>query len=248
MVWRDALRYIWASLRKRQEPQQFRVLGFDVLLRPCTTDLKVARDSLGDELEPTISYFSDDYEGIIVDAGGYIGTSALKLARAFPLARVIVLEPNADNYFLLQRNVAGVDNITPVKAALSNQSGPGKLMDRQTGEWGYTIVDTPEDAPELPSFSEVEKISVQDFLQVHSINEIGIFKVDIEGAEAQLFDEAEAWLDRTDLLIIELHEFIVPGVEARFAEITNSRANIKLPGEKHISIRRELAPLASAIA
>lgn len=238
MPYRDAIRYLMLAMRGRSDPQPFSVLGFDLLLRTGTTDLTVACESLGKELEPAISYFPRDFDGMIVDAGGYIGTSALKMARAFPKAKIFVLEPSEENFALLARNVSTFKNVHPVKAALSNQSGKGVLLDRQTGNWGFTIVTNPVDAPSRTERNDVQTVSVADFFETMGIDEVGLFKVDIEGAEAQLFEGAGDWLARTEMLIIELHDWIVPGVEDRFREVTKGRANIKLPGEKHLSIRR----------
>ena len=54
----------------------------------------------------------------------------------------------------------------------------------------------------------------------------------------QLLNCASDWLDRTELVIIELHDWIVPGVENTFMEKASNRGNFKLPGEKHLSFRR----------
>lgn len=238
MPWRDALRYLHAYIVGNSAPQRFSVLGFDVLMRPRTTDLEVACESLGSELEPAISYLPNDFSGAIVDAGGYIGTSALKLAKAFPRAKIFALEPSDVNFAVLEENVRAFGNITPVKAALSSQSGSALMRDRGTGYWGFTIVAAPADNSEARELNVTNTYSVDDFLMKMGIKEVGLFKVDIEGGEAALLSRPQPWLSQTDLLIIELHEWIVPGVERAFEEATRGRGNLKLPGEKYLSIRK----------
>jgi hypothetical protein len=38
-----------------------------------------------------------------------------------------------------------------------------------------------------------------------------IFKIDIEGGESELFRERTVWMQRFPLLIIELHDWLLPG-------------------------------------
>lgn len=238
MPWRDALRYLRAYVAGNSAPQRFSVLGFDILMRPGTTDLKVACESLGSELEPAISYLSSDFSGAIVDAGGYIGTSALKLAKAFPKATIFVLEPSEANFAVLDENVRLFSNIKPVKAALSAQSGSSVMRDRGTGHWGFTIVADPADTSSASKLNPTKTYSIDGFFENMGIKEVGIFKMDIEGGEAALLSRPQPWLSQTDLLVIELHEWIVPGVERAFEEATRGRGNLKLPGEKYLSIRK----------
>jgi FkbM family methyltransferase len=245
MPWRDALRYLRANLAGNIAPQRFSVLGFDILMRPGTTDLEVACESLGRELEPAISYLPNDFSGAIVDAGGYIGTSALKLARAFPLATIFVLEPSESNFPVLEENVRSLSNISPVKAALSAQSGSEVMRDRGTGHWGFTIVADPADTSTTRELNTTKTYSIEDFLEKMGINDVGIFKVDIEGGEAALLSRPQPWLSQTDLLVIELHEWIVPGVERAFEEATRGRGNFKLPGEKYLSIRKSITDVSA---
>lgn len=238
MPYRHALRYLMALAIGNSAPQRFSVLGFDILMRPGTTDLEVACESLGGELEPAISYLPSDFSGVIIDAGGYIGTSALKLAKAFPKATVFVLEPSEANFAVLEENVRALSNITPVKAALSAQSGSEVMRDRGTGPWGFTIVADPADTSETYELNSTKTYSINAFLEKMDIKDVGIFKVDIEGGEAALLSRPQPWLSQTDLLVIELHEWIVPGVARAFEEATRGRGNLKLPGEKYLSIRK----------
>jgi len=40
-----------------------------------------------------------------------------------------------------------------------------------------------------------------------------VVKVDIEGADKELFRSNTDWMDRTDLIAIELHDWLFPNVE-----------------------------------
>jgi hypothetical protein len=56
------------------------------------------------------------------------------------------------------------------------------------------------------------------------VNHIDILKLDIEGAEFELFNTgAEAWLDAVGQIVIELHDWIRPGCSKSFYSAIGSR-------------------------
>jgi hypothetical protein len=57
----------------------------------------------------------------------------------------------------------------------------------------------------------------------------------VEGAEREILKASADWMDRTEIVIAELHEKIAPGAEAAFAAATAGRVNRWLPGEKVMS-------------
>ena len=65
--------------------------------------------------------------------------------------------------------------------------------------------------------------------------------LDIEGAEAEVLADSGLWVDRVRVLVAELHEWIVPGVQATYAAATTERSNRPLSGEKVMSIRPRLS-------
>jgi hypothetical protein len=48
------------------------------------------------------------------------------------------------------------------------------------------------------------------------IDRVGILKVDIEGAEKEVFSGAASWIDRVDGIIIELHDRMKRGCSRTF--------------------------------
>lgn len=69
------------------------IRGHSVAVRPRTHDLRVALTSLGREFDRLRSLLDPDFDGIIVDAGGYIGSAALRLSDLFPAATIVSIEP-----------------------------------------------------------------------------------------------------------------------------------------------------------
>ena len=50
----------------------------------------------------------------------------------------------------------------------------------------------------------------------YSIREIDILKLDVEGAEKNIFSSNTNWISKVQLLIIELHDEVVPGCSREF--------------------------------
>jgi hypothetical protein len=63
---------------------------------------------------------------------------------------------------------------------------------------------------------ETRGITVPALLDAYGIVHVDIFKIDIEGAEKELFEHCEAWIGRVDALIVELHDRMKPGCSDSF--------------------------------
>ena len=60
---------------------------------------------------------------VIVDAGANIGLASVFLASQHPAARIIAIEPEAENFHQLLKNVSAFPNRIPIQAALWNKLG-----------------------------------------------------------------------------------------------------------------------------
>jgi hypothetical protein len=50
----------------------------------------------------------------------------------------------------------------------------------------------------------------------YNLTSIDILKIDIEGAEKEVFEDSSLWIDKVDSLIVELHERMKPGCNRTF--------------------------------
>ncbi|PSL17364.1 FkbM family methyltransferase [Shimia abyssi] len=232
----------WANyLRFRLSPKgsrhSFRVCDTDVTVRKGTPDLTVAITSLSGEFTALAHLFPSDYKGVIIDAGGYIGTAAIALSRLYPQAQVVTIEPSAENAEILSANIATFPNIRHVSGALVPQSsGTISLRNRGTGTWGFSVVENPDDCPDAQVVSEVDAVSLST-LGV-DLSDVGIMKLDIEGGEHALFAHDADALNQIDALIVELHDRIVQGCSEAFFAFSKDRIVIKDAGEKYLSVKR----------
>jgi FkbM family methyltransferase len=211
----------------------------EIEIRKGTPDMEVATSCLSGEFEPVQYLLPRDYSGIIVDAGGYIGTASLALSRTFPSARIIALEPSEENFEILSRNVASNPKIEPVFGALvGGDEKEISLHDRGSGEWGFTVVQTESTNLIEQTMHKTPALRLADL--VEDVSEIGLIKIDIEGAEKDLIEKDAESLSKIRNIFIELHDRIVPGCGSAFLEFSKSRIVVKSGGEKYLSISRGL--------
>ncbi len=213
--------------------------GVRVWLRTGTPDIYVAIDSLGKEFDAAIALLPASCEGLVIDAGGYIGTAAIKLARAFPRARIVTIEPSSENLAILRRNVAGHANIEVLHAALAARPGPVVLHDPGREQWGFSIVEAADGVAHAP-LETIEAVGLGGLLATYAAERIALLKLDIEGAEGELLAAADGWLSQVDVVIAELHDLVVPGIEAHWDVAVAGRHNFHPAGEKVMSVHPRL--------
>jgi len=143
---------------------------------------------------------------VIFDIGANIGAASVLLAERFPAARIFSFEPVPDNFALLERNVAGAPNVTPVQLALSGDSGGRELIfsPDKFNQGGFSFFQDGANA-------EVARIRVPtaspaEFMRERGLDSVDLIKIDTEGAEYEIltaFDSAA--LRKVKWIIGELH-------------------------------------------
>jgi len=144
---------------------------------------------------------------LIVDAGANIGVSSVYFAIQCPDALIVSIEPDAANFQLLVANTKGL-SVLPLPCALAAEPGKCLVQDPGEGEWGYRtqVLDAWQAAPDA-----VTAICIDEILEAHQHECFPfIVKIDIEGAEADLFSRNTAWVDRVPLIIVEPHDWMLP--------------------------------------
>jgi FkbM family methyltransferase len=130
----------------------------------------------------------------IVDAGGYIGDSAALLLSRYPAATCLVLEPGLAHAWAA-RNLAPYEGRAILrKAALMRESGSFRIDEADTGS--RLVAD---------SAGSTEVMTMADILRLSPVGIIDILKIDIEGAELDLFSGPCPWLASVRCVTIELH-------------------------------------------
>jgi FkbM family methyltransferase len=147
---------------------------------------------------------------IIVDAGANIGMASIYFANKYPKAKIIAIEAEASNFAVLARNVQPYSRITPVHAALWNRDGEICIgqPDSTTGafgNWGFITQES--------QGTKVRAITMRTLMKETQIDSVDLLKMDIEGAEKEVFEACD-WIGNVRCLMIELHDRYKSGCSA----------------------------------
>jgi len=145
---------------------------------------------------------------LIVDAGANIGASTIYFAANIPDGLIVAIEPEVHNYCLLVENTRML-RVEPFQAAVSANTTKLRVVDPGEGYWGYRT--EPLKGDESDESDDVTSIVMSDIFARHGRTCFPfIVKIDIEGAEADLFSDNIEWVARTPIIIVELHDWLLP--------------------------------------
>lgn len=142
----------------------------------------------------------------IVDCGAHIGMASVYFAQRFPAARIVAIEPEPRNFALLARNVKTYPNITPIRAALWNDDTELDLVDPHHGTWAFRTEALKSNAA-WGSLGRTPALTLDRIMAAYTIDFIDILKIDIEGAEKEVFENAASWIDKVGVIAIEIHNW-----------------------------------------
>lgn len=179
----------------------------------------------------------------ILDCGAYVGYSAAYLASLYPEAELVAVEPDPASFELLEANVAPYgERIRAIRAGIWSSRSPLVVDNagaRDDREWSNRVRVARADES-----SDLEGIDIGTLLCESGRPVISILKLDIEGAEANVLSEnADAWLDRVGVILVELHDDLTSGeASAALERATRERDFERLEsGELTVLVRRSFA-------
>jgi FkbM family methyltransferase len=196
MLWRnDDSRVIKTELRNLRVPFTF---------RPGTSDVIVLRKVF---LESEYDLPFPIPVRTVVDAGAHIGAATVFYHYHFPDARILAIEPEESNFNLLRENIETIPGVVAIQAALWPSEEQLWIQDTAVGKWAFQVSTTPSS-----SGVPVPSITPQKIFEKLHVDQIDILKLDIEGAELDLFASGTGqWLSRIRCLVLELHDWRRPG-------------------------------------
>ena len=134
----------------------------------------------------------------MVDLGAHVGLTTQYFASMFPRARYVCVEPNPLNGALLRRNVADFgDQVCVVDGAIGGRPGTA-WFDLSVRSWEGRIGGTHGHA--------VRVYDVREIMSMCNLSSIDLLKVDVEGAEREMFRDGGDWLETVRVIVIELHQ------------------------------------------
>jgi len=156
---------------------------------------------------------------VIVDLGANVGFATLYYSRRYPAARIVAVEADPNTYGRLVRNVQRLPRVTTYNAAMSSQRGKVKFYCSSSSSIGSAL----SRQSELDHEVDVNGMTLGDLLEDADIARVDLLKIDIEGAEVELLQNAP--LDAIDEIVAELH-FTHPDVDT--ATISSLLAGFEL--------------------
>lgn len=207
-------------------------LGSHLSMRIDDSDIRVFKQIFVDNEYDSLNL--PETANTIVDLGANIGLSALFFVKKYPNAHIVAVEPDTVNFEFMKRNLEDYSNhVALLQAAIWPSDGEVSLVEHDEsneglGAWGYRTETLTEGAE-----ASVSAISIPTLMNQFSMDFIDILKVDIEGAEYELFEkDYESWLDKVGMIIIETHDRFKPNSEAMVRNALNGRfTELPLKGE-----------------
>jgi FkbM family methyltransferase len=126
----------------------------------------------------------------VLDIGANIGAFSV-FAAHLGADRVIAVEPEMENYALLQRNTVMTPEIQTMRAACTRESSSVQVLGEGGGAWTIPGADTPA-------------YSLDDLFSELGLERCDFLKLDVEGAEYEIVAGATV-LDRVGRIAIEFH-------------------------------------------
>ena len=135
----------------------------------------------------------------IVDLGANIGLASRFFAEIFPNATLVCVEPNPPNIAILRKNVANLGGrVRIIEGAVSDHAGEAHFAGSFECWRGHLNKNASSDYV-------VRCYTMDDILTLGGIDRIDILKINIEGAEEQLFAEPATWICKVRMILVELH-------------------------------------------
>jgi FkbM family methyltransferase len=183
-----------------------------VLLRLGTTDV-AAFEHVFIQNEYGFSFARQP--SIIVDAGANVGMSAAYFSLRYPNAKIVAIEPEPSNFDILCKNAKLFTKIIPINAALWSHNGAVQLKDGGGGHWGTRVTEA-----SARSEGSIRCVSLRALLEELRIDWVDLMKVDVEGAEYEIFEDSSSWISRVGFICAELHDRFRPGCSRIFHAAT----------------------------
>jgi FkbM family methyltransferase len=205
-----------------------------LVFRLGTSDVEVFENVFFDR-EYDLSYFKL-HPLVIFDVGANIGFTSVFFANRYPMADIFAVEPEKGNFDILSINVSNYPKIKPINNALWFKPGEVQLVDQNADKWAFQFTD------QITNHSNsANAITMDQLLVMANVNSIDILKIDIEGAEFELFTHnCDSWLVKVKVMIIELHDRLKTGCMEALIKTTNKDFRIFAKDELLVLVNKKI--------
>ena len=173
----------------------------------------------------------------IIDAGANIGLASVYFSQRFVNSSIVAIEPSKENFAILSKNIASYPNVKPLLKGLWNKDVHLTIIDSGAIENSFMVQETVPDHP-----NSISAISIATIMQEQEWEYIDLLKIDIEGAEKEVFESNyDYWLPLTKSIVIELHDQMKKGCsKSVFAAISKYNFSFSISDENLVFINEDL--------
>jgi len=202
-------------------------------LRPGTSDADVCRQVFDGTAYKELARVMGDVPGRVLDLGANVGCTAAWFLSTWPRCDVVAVEPDRENWRALVANMIPYgDRVTVIYGAAWSRMTPLRMVEtpyRDGREWARQVRECePGELSDCPGMTVCDLALRRD--------RIALLKVDIEGAEVELFGDPW-WLGMVDAIAIELHDDAGPATETFMRAIDGHGFEVTRAGELTICRR-----------
>jgi FkbM family methyltransferase len=172
----------------------------------------------------------------ILDCGANIGAETMRFRMHHPAAQIVSVEADPDNAAVLKQNFSPDPLTTVVEGAVWFENSTLNIRrDPHGSPEGSSVTAEPSGDTRIPAFS------IPHLMALRKWKTIDILKLDVEGAEYELFQHDTAWLAQVNAVIFEVPDFDRPGtLQLMFEKFRDSEWNGSACGENLVLIRKHL--------
>jgi FkbM family methyltransferase len=173
----------------------------------------------------------------IIDAGANVGFASVRFAQLYEDAAIVAVEPDADNFAVLEKNIEPYPRVRGIKAGIWPRTARLTIDNPDAKSWAFRVREARAEE------SAFEAVSIMDLMRQHEATALDILKLDVEGAEYELLadERCHEWLERTNMVFIELHDRFKPGCSEMLERALARHVFERIPhGSNLILIRKTL--------
>jgi len=140
---------------------------------------------------------------LIIDCGGNIGLASKYFSKNYNNSKILCIEPEKSNLLQARINNPSGD-IDFIESAIGSKDGFGSILSKKVENNSYQISSSSDGEILITSINELLKKYDKNYYFPY------ILKIDIEGYESDLFSKNCEWINSFPIIIIELHDWMMP--------------------------------------
>ena len=173
----------------------------------------------------------NNFTPLIIDCGANIGCSSIYFNKMIKNSKIINIEPEEKNFSLLEYNCKS-DVFDNINSAISSKNITYCLENNDKDNRAFKVKENVS--------GDKKSITVNQILQNKESNfKPFLIKFDIEGFEKDVFAGNLDWIDKFKIIIIEIHDWMLPEEncsENFIKAISNMNKDLIISGENLILV------------